>query len=1597
MNSGATVSNTVDYLGTTRPIRGFAAGTAVIDRGAYELDTELPTCSGLAQLVNLNSVGSFTLPTLTQIPFGGSTDLGGVKYIKMAKGNTVVGPFTTSISMNCTDVGNTTISGQITDYAGNVSYCTTTVTTSDVTSPTLNSCAGNQSIVASSGCQAVVPDMTNPLTGGANFTDACGVTVTQSPTAGSLFSGTQTVTITAKDPSNNQTQCTAQITVTDATRPVFSLCPAAQVVTANASCQASLPNIAALATATDNCGTPTISQSPAAGTTISGTTVVTLTATDGAGNTNLSPCTVTVTLNDTTAPQITTCAPAQNVSLNASCQATVPNVVTLTTATDNCPAITVTQSPAAGTVLTGAGVRTIVVTATDGGNNTATCNVQLNVNDTTNPTITCPSSVANVNVGGACTAIAPNVVALTTASDNCGTPVITQSPVAGSAIPLGANIFTLTATDVNNNVSTCQVTVNAVDVTPPSITTCAPDRTLSRSGSCDQLVPNLTGDVVAVDNCTANPTVTQSPLAGTLITTDTVVTLTVTDESNNSSNCTANLTLVDDSDPVITSCAPPVTVNLNTNCQATVPDLTAGVSSTDNCGVASTTQLPIAGSTITADTIVTLTVHDTSGNIATCQTNVTVTDVINPTIDTCPASRTLSRSATCSAQVPDLVAETVASDNCTVADISQSPIAGTTITANTVVTITVTDGFGNTTTCTVNLTLVDDTAPVITLNGGANLAYLTGQIYTEQGATASDNCDASVTVTIGGDTVDNQTAGIYIVRYNAVDAAGNNAIEVTRQVTFTLNAPPVITITGSNPAVVECHTSYTDAGATAFDSDQGDITGDMITTGTVDVNTVGDYPIEYKVTDNAFTTVSETRIVQVRDTTPPVVTIIGATTVTHECHTAYTDLGATASDTCYGNITPDITVDNHVDENAVGDYAVNYTVIDGSGNQTTVTRTVQVRDTTIPVLTLIGDNPVDHECGTVYADLGVFADDSCDGDITALVVVNNPVDENSNTGTYTVTYNVNDVSGNPAAQITRTVNVRDTLRPVITLVGTPVVAVNIDTPYVEQGANASDVCDGTDSVTITGTVDVHNRGTYTLRYNAVDSNGNNAIEVLRSVVVSGPADPPVILQDPANLTVNYGVAAQFTVLASSSPTDPVTYRWTRNGVDLNNSAKYSGVTTDTLTINNSANGDEANYAVKATNSHGTTPSNSAALTVLDPAITQQPVDAAVPAGSTVNFTVVAVGSPTLQYQWFKDGTPVANGPKYTGATSATLSVSNSQPADQGDYFVRVTGADGNVDSEIAKLKVANPAIISQPVSITVDPGDTATFVVNVQGTPPILFRWRKNGVNLNEGGRFSGVNTSTLTISNVIEGDEGQYSCVVVGQQIVTSDNAQLTVNDPPVLGPISLLPVSGVLARGASGTLTAIIAAGTPPFSFQWKKDGININTKGAINGQSQVLTIQNTVDADAGNYTCVVTNSAGSATAVPVHISVGLTIFADLQDRFAEDGTPFTWSVGVGGAAGNLVYTWFKQDTNNVLQPLSDGPGLSGTQTDVLTFNPVDFGDAGRYQVEVSDTTDTVTSRLAKLTVVSQLPLAGGMGLALLAGAASLLGAKAVRRKKH
>ncbi|MDB4746409.1 DUF5011 domain-containing protein, partial [Verrucomicrobia bacterium] len=540
-----------------------------------------------------------------------------------------------------------------------------------------------------------------------------------------------------------------------------------------------------------------------------------------------------------------------------------------------------------------------------------------------------------------------------------------------------------------------------------------------------------------------------------------------------------------------------------------------GASASDACDPNVTVLIggDVVDATVPGVYVVTYDASDSSGNAAAQVTRtVTVSDVTppvivlvgdNPQVIECP-NPYVDLGATASDSC-DLVLGAVLIDASGV-DVSTP--------GSYVVTYDISDASGNaavTVTRTVNV--IDTTPPVIVL-AGSNPQIVEGSSpYVELGAAATDTCDQALgAIVIDASAVDTAIPGIYVVTYDIMDASGNAATTVVRSVEVTDTTPPVITLVGANPQVIECPNPYVELGATAFDASDLALGAVVIDATAVNVSVPGIYPVTYDISDasgNAAVTV--VRSVEVIDTTPPVIALLGDNPQLLECPSPYVELGATASDTCDQALGLVLIDASAVDAATPGDYVVTYNISDASGNVAVqLTRTVTVRDTTPPVIALLGDNPQLIECPSPYVELGATASDTCDQALGAVVIDASAVDA-STPGDYVVTYNISDASGNAAVQVTRTVRVQDTTSPVITLTGLAALTLecSVDS-YSEEGATVIDTCDTTVTVVVGGdTVDPTHVGTYVVTYDSTDASGNVAVQLTRTVTVVDTT-PPVI-------------------------------------------------------------------------------------------------------------------------------------------------------------------------------------------------------------------------------------------------------------------------------------------------------------------------------------------------------------------------------------------------------------------------------------------------------------------------------------------------------
>jgi hypothetical protein len=505
---------------------------------------------------------------------------------------------------------------------------------------------------------------------------------------------------------------------------------------------------------------------------------------------------------------------------------------------------------------------------------------------------------------------------------------------------------------------------------------------------------------------------------------------------------------------------------------------------------------------------------------------------------------------------------------------------------------------------------------------------------------------------------------------------------------------------------------------------------------------------------------------------------------------------------------------------------------------------------------------------------------------------------------------------------------------------------------------------------------------------------------------------PLITDQPDNTVVPPGGTANFSVTAIGQA---LVYRWqylnnplstppdgSSVWVDINVLTNPSSQTAN-LTIPNVNQGlHEGWYRVRVINGAGSVNSDAVTLTVGDPGITLQPQDMQRDPFETATFTVTAVGTGPFSYQWFKDGLPL-------GPNNNTFNVrpSGVVEADQGEYWVIISGLLGSVESRHAQLLVNDPpAIIDQPDGLVVDPGASFTLTVTAQSEFPMNFVWRRNGGSILPNARISGISastpegthTTTLQISDAQPGDEGLYTAVVSNTAgTTTSDGAQVYVG--------ALIECVGSEGAGAiySGTpvhrLSITTTGGKGTRSYQFKKDGVDIGAPITSNADPFTAPFElfNITSADAGFYTVTITDDRPSTECIIGQIDVFdhlcVPVLTNDSPLVLIEGDSFTLTADVCGGVPPITYTWLREDFETkaveTVAVTTDDPNLTISNTVIA--------DSGDYYVQASDNgSDVEVSNTIVVIVEKAVPLASGFGLAAIAGISALLGGAALRRRR-
>lgn len=451
--------------------------------------------------------------------------------------------------------------------------------------------------------------------------------------------------------------------------------------------------------------------------------------------------------------------------------------------------------------------------------------------------------------------------------------------------------------------------------------------------------------------------------------------------------------------------------------------------------------------------------------------------------------------------------------------------------------------------------------PSITLLGADPVYVRQFDEYVDEGAKASDEIDGDISSNITvSSNVNTNIPGEYQIQYNVKDSDNNEAIQVIRKVIVVERDTPIIKLNGSSPTYVTIYGEYLEQGATAYDINYGDISKDIIVTGTVDANTLGAYYITYNVTNEDGIKAYEVERKVIVRVPVPQITINGANPMLVDIGTSYTEEGATAFDEVDGDLTSSIIkkierydkvsnkweIVNSIDSSKISSYLIKYSITNSFGVNSFQYRTVKVVEAEGPDIifnpngnalsqkaqqTTIGVSKTKYDIDTnslkyfIYNNNSKFNYKYLENYFKTPYKNQDILKIANGTGYYYIYAIAKDKYGNTKMKNSGAF-VMDNSAPIITLRSGPS-RILLGKTYYDPGATAIDkYYDGniTNKIKAVSNVDTSKKGIYQVTYTVSDSVGNKTTATRRVEVY--PSTPTIYLKGGSSIKILYGTPYQ---------------------------------------------------------------------------------------------------------------------------------------------------------------------------------------------------------------------------------------------------------------------------------------------------------------------------------------------------------------------------------------------------------------------------------------------------------------------------------------
>ena len=983
-----------------------------------------------------------------------------------------------------------------TDNCGNASEYVQYINVVDTTNPTLVGVPANVTIE----CTEALP------TYNVTATDNCSnnLSVQMSIEENDLDCGSEVIrTWSVTDNCGNTSTASQVITITDTTAPFVVFAPSEMTVECDAAepttvpvfgdlCDSELTIVAISGIANVNACGYDVQKS--------------WTATDDCGN----GTTVTQVIHfvDTTNPVFT------SVPNNATVECSAIPAPAVVTATDNCSEVQISMTSSIVEVDACSYILVRTWTATDACGNDVSYSQQLNVVDTTNPTL--------VGVPANATVACDNVpaAAIVYGMDNCDEQVaVTMTESATDGCP-----YTITRTwtgvdNCGNTVSASQV-LTVIDEVAPVLYGVPANVTIS----CTEEVAEAV--VTAIDNCTEGVVVALSAETTPADCGATMVrTWTASDACGNEVVATQIVTIVDILAPYIVN---GVEAELTVECSDEVPFMAPSFG--DLCDEEVEVTFVSGFNNITPcgyDIERVWTAIDNCGNETSVSQVVHVVDTTAPVFVNVPANATVACNA-----IP-AAAQVAATDNCSGVNVSMTETATEGCPYTITRTWTATDECGNATSYSQVLTVIDEVAPVIhnvpmgiTVECGDEPATVVG-VY------ATDNCDNDVELSYTEVTGSGYCTHYVVRTWTAVDNCGNET-SATQTITFVDTTAPVFE--GEDEVLtLECNMQASIIAPSASDICDTEVEVEMtssITPGDCANSWTEVYT--WTATDDCGNTAVRTLTINCVDTTAPEFTYVPAN-ATVECDNVPAIGVATATDNCDTDVT--VTVSEVATEGCPYTITRTWVASDNCGNTASASQVLTVVDTTNPILMDVPSNTT-ILCTDSLPNASVYALDNCDLDVLVTMTQSTQVLSCGEvvTRTWTATDNCGNVS--TASQM---IEVIDIYAPGVVSQPESDITVMCDEVIPFEAPVFDDFCSGVENVEYNEQVIGNSTCTYDIvrTWVASDYCGNET-EVVQTIHVIDTVDP-ILVGVPANVTVECNeVPAAAIVTATDNCADNLT-------------------------------------------------------------------------------------------------------------------------------------------------------------------------------------------------------------------------------------------------------------------------------------------------------------------------------------------------------------------------------------------------------------------------------------------------------------------------